>query len=85
MGSLKLLYYTVCFCNLNNELFILFLILISNPGFPPPRFLQESLNQWLNTDLHSARCGERMATVPSGALHFLGNCIVQDPVTGQLL
>ncbi|KAJ7331148.1 hypothetical protein OS493_020850 [Desmophyllum pertusum] len=60
-------------------------ITLSNPGFPPPRFLPESFNQWLNTDLNSTRCGQRMPTVPPGAMHFLGNCIVQDPLTGQLL
>lgn len=48
-------------------------------------FPQYFLNQWLNTDVHSNRCGERMPLVSSGVLHFLANCIVQHHVTSQLL
>ena len=48
-------------------------------------FPQYFLNQWLNTDVHSNRCGEWMPLVYSGVLHFLANCIVQHHVTSQLL
>lgn len=57
----------------------------SNPGIPPPRFLQESLTQWIETDSRPTQCGQRMHTIPPGASHFLGTCFVQDPVSGQLL
>lgn len=57
----------------------------SDPGVPPPRFLQEATLQWINTDHHPTQCGQAMLTVSPDADHFFGTCLVQDRVTGQFM
>ncbi|CAB3978002.1 Transient receptor potential cation channel subfamily A member 1 [Paramuricea clavata] len=59
-------------------------ITLSAVHVPPPGFLQESLTQWMKTELQTSTCGLRMNVLPPGAKHYLGSYIVQDPITGQM-
>lgn len=68
------------------DLLIIFCLFhFSDVGSPPPAFIEESLRQWMNTDQQQSRCGHTMRTVPPGADHFISNCQVQDPITGQFM